>query len=264
MSKNTSEDVAKPADPSSPERKNWSPFSATFIVVLAFLVAQLVGWLVISSYPAARHWSNEKTNNWLQSSVGAQFAFVAISEALTLLILWLYIRRRRVTRRQLGLTKPSWYDPIFSLIAVVVYYVLYLLVVALISIVVSINTGQQQDIGFNNVTGALPLLMTFVSLVILPPLVEEITFRGVLYGGLRSRFSPVIAALITSCLFAAPHLLESNSGDGLLWIAGIDTFVLSMVLCYLRQKTGRLWAGMGVHALKNSVAFISLFIAHLH
>jgi membrane protease YdiL (CAAX protease family) len=181
---------------------------------------------------------------------------------LTIGILWLYAKHR-ITRKQLGLAKPHWIDPLYTIGGVVVYYVAYVAAVAIISIVVTINTSQQQDIGFNHVAGAGALTLTFISLVILPPLVEEITFRGVLYGGLRRRVKPLWAALGTSCLFAVPHLLEGGSG-GLLWIAGIDTFVLSLVLCSLREKTGRLWAGMGVHAIKNSVAFISLFIVHLH
>jgi membrane protease YdiL (CAAX protease family) len=259
----TSTSLARADEPSSTQRWPWSPLSAVLIVAIAFLVAQLVGGVVIASYPSLHHWSSSRANNWLSNSVDAQFFFVLISEALTVFILWLYLRHR-VTRKQLGLTKPSWYDPLFAVISVMVYYLLYIVAVAAITSVVSVNTSQQQDIGFNNVVGTGALILTFISLVILPPLVEEITFRGVLYGGLRRRFNPILAALGTSCLFAAPHLLESGSGQGLLWIAGIDTFVLSLVLCYLREKTGRLWAGMGVHAMKNGVAFISLFIVHLH
>ncbi len=256
-------DTAKTADAPSANKRHWGPLNSTLLVLIAFVLAQLFGYMLISIYPAIRHWGNAMTNDWEQNSISAQFLFVLFSEAVTLLILWLYFRNR-ITLKQIGLTRPSWFDPIYSVIAVIIYYGMYLLAVAGISVVVSVNTSQQQDIGFNNVVGFTPLLMTFVSLVVLPPIVEEITFRGVLFGGLRRKFNPVIAALITSCLFAAPHLLESNSGDGLLWIAGIDTFILSLVLCYLREKTGRLWAGMGVHALKNSVAFISLFIAHIH
>jgi membrane protease YdiL (CAAX protease family) len=263
MSNATSEAVEKSSSSSSAQRWPWGPLSAVLIVIVAFLIAQLLGGLLIAFYPSIRHWGNGQANNWLNSSVEAQFFYVVISESLTILILWLYLRHR-ATLKELGLDKPRWYDPIYSVIAAVVYYIVYLIAVSAISAMVSINTNQQQNVGFNNVAGAGALIMTFISLVILPPIVEEITFRGVLYGGLRRRFNPLWAALATSCLFAVPHLLESDSGQGLLWIAGIDTFVLSLVLCYLRERTGRLWAGMGVHAIKNGVAFISLFIAHLH
>jgi membrane protease YdiL (CAAX protease family) len=262
MSNDTSNPTIKASEPST-KRWPWSPTTAVVIVVVAFLVAQLLGGILVDLYPSIHHWSGAQANNWLTNSIVAQFFFVLISETLTLFILWLYLRNR-VTREQLGLTKPSWYDPLFSVMALVVYYGVYLLAVAAVTVVVTINTNQQQNVGFNNVVGVGALVMTFISLVVLPPIVEEITFRGVLYGGLRRRLNPLWAALGTSCLFAAPHLLESNSGQGLLWIAGIDTFVLSLVLCYLREKTGRLWAGMGVHAMKNGIAFISLFIVHVH
>jgi membrane protease YdiL (CAAX protease family) len=66
------------------------------------------------------------------------------------------------------------------------------------------------------------------------------------------------AALLTSALFAVPHLLEGNGS--LLWIGGMDTFVLSLALCYLREKTGSLWAPVALHMLKNGVAYLALFV----
>ena len=67
--------------------------------------------------------------------------------------------------------------------------------------------------------------------------------------------------LVTSVIFGALHTLTGK--DGLLWIAAIDTFALSLVLCYLREKTGNLYASMGVHAIKNGIAFLALFVLHL-
>jgi membrane protease YdiL (CAAX protease family) len=93
--------------------------------------------------------------------------------------------------------------------------------------------------------------------------VEEILFRGFLYSGLKKSLPKIWAVLLTCTIFAAPHLLEGGS-SGLLWVAGIDTFILSLVLIWLREKTGRLYASMGLHALKNFIAFASLFLLHAH
>lgn len=241
----------------------WGPLGAVLIVVLSFLVAQVVGYIVISIYPEIKHWNSLQANNWISNSTGAQFVYVLISEILTLTILWAFIRKK-ISFAQLGLKKGRLIDLAYVVGGVIAYFVLYILAIGVISLFVHINTGQQQDIGFNNVSGLGATVMTFISLVVLPPIVEEITFRGFLFGALRQRFNFIIGALITSTLFAIPHLLESDSGQGLLWIAGIDTFVLSLVLCYIREKSGRLWASMGVHAIKNGVAFIYLFIVHVH
>ena len=63
-------------------------------------------------------------------------------------------------------------------------------------------------------------------------------------------------------LFAVAHLPEGGS-DGPLYIAAIDTFVLSLFLVGLRERTRGIWAGMVLHASKNFIAFYYLFIRHV-
>src|SRR3989344_1552365 len=99
-------------------------------------------------------------------------------------------------------------------------------------------------------------LLAFVGLVILPPLAEEILIRGYLYSGLRRSLAFAPAALFTSLLFGLAHL-ELGAAAAPLWIAAINTFVLSLVLVYLREKAGSLWPPIMVHSLNNLVAFIS-------
>ena len=89
-------------------------------------------------------------------------------------------------------------------------------------------------------------------------------FRGFLYSGLKKSLPKAWAVFLTCLLFAIPHLLE-GVGGGPLWSAGLDVFVLSLTLIWLREKTGRIYAGMGLHALKNFIAFIELYpIIHFH
>lgn len=93
----------------------------------------------------------------------------------------------------------------------------------------------------------------------LPPLVEELLMRGFLYKGLKNGLRRAWAVLITSALFAIAHL-QFGSGSALLWAAAIDTFVLSLVLIYLVEKSRSLWPAIGVHAMKNGFAFLFLFV----
>ncbi|HVX57224.1 MAG TPA: CPBP family intramembrane glutamic endopeptidase, partial [Candidatus Saccharimonadales bacterium] len=115
----------------------------------------------------------------------------------------------------------------------------------------------------NDVQGALPMTLTFISLVVLPPLAEEIMVRGFLYSSLKKALPTIWAVLITSGLFAAAHLPEGGA-SGPLYIGAIDTFVLSLVLIYLREQTGNLWASITLHACKNGFAFVTLFVLHVH
>jgi membrane protease YdiL (CAAX protease family) len=141
------------------------------------------------------------------------------------------------------------------------YFIIYALLVFNImsQLFPQIDTDQKQELGFSTSLAGPELIFVFFSLVILPPLVEELLVRGFLYTGLRSKLPVIYAAVITSIVFAAAHL-QWGSGNALLWTAAADTFVLSMVLIWLRQKTGSLWPGIGAHFIKNGIAFLALFI----
>lgn len=79
--------------------------------------------------------------------------------------------------------------------------------------------------------------------VILAPLAEEWIFRGVLYRGFSSRWSPWRAALLSSVLFALMHAYSLP--------ATIDTAIAGILFCGLYQRTGTLWTPMIAHAASN-------------
>jgi len=242
----------------------WNPWLAVIFVLAVYYLSQLFGDLVVSIYPWLKHWSASQANSWLDNSVGAQFVYVLLAEAFTIGAIYLFLRKYRLNFRIIGLKRPRWRDLGYGLLAAPVYYVLYLLTVGVVShFVPSLNVNQQQDIGFTNVHGAAQLILTFISLVVLPPLTEEIMVRGFLYGSLKKALPRVGAVIVTSALFASAHLPEGGSA-GPLYIAALDTFVLSLVLIYLREKTNSLWASISLHALKNGVAFVALFILNVH
>lgn len=242
---------------------SWGPFAAIVWTLLIYIVPQVIGGLVISIYPALKHWDPIRANDWMTNAVSAQFFYGLLAESMSIAIVWLLLKHYKTIWREIGLMLPRAKDALYAIGGFGIYFVAYIvLVVIATSLIPSFNANQQQDVGFQHTSGIVGPLMAFVSLVILPPLAEEIIFRGFLFRGLRRRFDFRVAAIITSLLFALPHLIEGVGG--LLWIGGLDTFVLSIVLCYLRETTGRLTAGMGVHALKNMLAFAMLFIFHVH
>ena len=248
--------TGRPALPRAP----WNPWlGVTFIVVL-YYVGQLLAGVMVSVYPLMKHWSSGQASSWLENSVYAQFVFIVLAEGLLLGGLYLFLKRYRASFKTIGLTRPKWSDPLYGLLAAPAYYFVYVIVVALASHFVSgLNIDQQQQIGFNDVHGAVPLVLAFISLVVLPPLAEEIMVRGFLYSSLKKAMKIIPAAILTSLIFAAAHLPEGGSA-GPLYIAAIDTFILSLFLIYLREKTGSLWASITLHATKNFIAFLALFV----
>lgn len=257
MTKNKISDTVKPAF--SPP---WRPITAIFVVILIYLGSSIIGELIVSAYPLLKRYDQAQANAWISNTL-TQFAYVVIVEALTVWLLYLFIHRYKVTLKSLGLKMPRLRDAGIALIAIPVYVVGYAVLLSIAThLFPSINVNQEQQLGFNTSQGGIYLALTFVSLVILPPLVEEILVRGFLFTSLLKRFKVWIAVILTSAIFAAAHL-QFGSGAPLLWVAAIDTFMLSLVLCYLRYKTGSLWPGIFLHSMKNLIAFVSLFVLHL-
>lgn len=256
----------QPDSPLKPKTSNlsvvWNPWLAVLFVVVTYYASQLLGGLAVSIYPALQHWSNTQTTDWLNNSVLAQFFYIVIAETLSVGSLWLFLRKNKISLSQIGLRRPKWSDAGWGIAVFPIYLVTYLGLQALIAAFVpAINVDQPQQLGFSDVHGFGPLAVTFISLVILPPIAEEIIVRGYLFSSLKRHLPKVGAALLTSVIFASAHL-QAGSGAPLLWIAGIDTFVLSLFLLYLREMTGGLYANMTLHALKNLLAFAALFIWH--
>ena len=176
-------------------------------------------------------------------------------------LLWgayrLYSSRDRINVRQiLGLVQPkSWRDSWFVLPAFVAYFLCSWLVMIAVGLMFpEAPLDQAQDLGMSQPVTTEQFILTFITLVVLPPIFEELFFRGAIFGSLMRSFSPMAAALITSAAFGMAH------GQLNLFL---DTFVLSLFLCYLRYRSGAIWLSMTLHAMKNGLAFVLLYVVQV-
>lgn len=228
-----------------------SPWRVIFNVIAIFIVSQLVAIILVELLLQALG----KPRNFLDNSPGFQFMYVFLAEGLAVGMVLAILRSRRLNLFAIGLgRKPKINDLMRGLVGFGVFYALLIVASIILSIIFPDFNKGTQDVGFNNLHGAFGVLVAAVALIILPPLGEEILVRGYLFSGLRSRMKLLPALLITSLLFGAAHL-QSGTTASLLWAAGVNTFILSAVLVYLREKTGALYAGMLVHMLNNAIAF---------
>lgn len=248
--------------PQKPANVPWNAWLGLTSAISIFFVAQL-----FASIPAGILYElgggSAVATDTLSSNISYQFLFILVIETLIVGALVLFLKFYKTRLASIGLRRPKWSDLVHGLAAVPFYFVLYLITVSTVTALVpGLDVNQPQEIGFNNPKGVLQLGMTFVSLVVLPPLAEEILFRGFIYSSLKKGLPIAGAVIVTSGLFAIAHL-PAGGAAGPLYIAAIDTFVLSLVLIYLREKTGGLWSSMTLHAIKNGVAFMALFVMHI-
>lgn len=237
----------------------WGPQAAIVVTVLAFILSQVLAGILFALMFVLLGWNMDYIRHWTGSPFG-QCVMMAVSAGFSLGVVAWFLHMRRSSLKMLGFSrKPQWRDAALTALGFLAYFGLLILATIIAGQIFGVDIRKEQELGFESVkAGGDGLVWVFLSLVVLPPFVEEILFRGFLYGGLRTKLSFSWTVVITSALFALPHLFATS--NGFLWIAAIDTFMLSIVLCYVREKTGALWACIGIHAIKNSLAFLFVFV----
>lgn len=244
----------------NPKKPKYGPVAAILVTAGAFFASQVIVGAVIGLLPKITGWNSEKIAELFNANVLVQFLMILAIEVVLLFLLWLFIRSRKISFRSIGLARPEARDVGYAILGYIAYLAIFITVSQIAKAVLpGLDFKQEQEIGFSQSTTGVSLIIVFASLVILPPIAEEITFRGFLYTGLRNKLPKITAAIITSVLFALGHL-QLGSGNAPLWAAALDTFVLSMILVYLRDKTKSLWSPIYVHMIKNCLAFLVLFV----
>jgi uncharacterized protein len=102
-----------------------------------------------------------------------------------------------------------------------------------------------RDLGLD--AGVLAAIPVVVLIAVVAPIAEELFFRGMLFGGLRSRLSTYPAAAISALVFGGLH-----ATTGVTAVPPLIAF--GFVLALLYERTGSLVPGMIAHALNNALA----------
>ncbi len=93
---------------------------------------------------------------------------------------------------------------------------------------------------------------TFLSVVIVAPVIEEIIFRGIILDGLLKRYSPQKSIIISSLLFGIVHLNPWQ-------FAG--AFLIGIFIGWVYYKTGKLTLAILIHFVNNLIGFIPVYFA---
>ncbi len=225
----------------------WRRFGAVVAVLAAGTLAHLVGGVL-----AGQLLKGISPLLPILGNTEQQFISYLVSQACIILLLLCFVQLFKVKWQALGLGKiKNWtlilLVPLLYIICVIVSH---LLVQGVSEVFPLFDPRQMQDVGLKP-TSQYELVMSGVFLALVVPFVEEFIFRGYLFGLLRRQLPFWLTTLLVSVIFAALH------GQ---WNVAIDVFVLSIVLCFLREKTGSIWAGVLLHALKNFVAFLLIYV----
>lgn len=96
----------------------------------------------------------------------------------------------------------------------------------------------------------LELILSVVLLTVIPAVLEEVLFRGLIMQGLRC-FGDGIALVASSVLFALAHFNLMQ---------GANALIMGLIIGYFVLRTGSVWIGVILHFVVNILSFFETFL----
>lgn len=212
----------------------WLPFAALLVaygitIVLTVILAGIAG---------------VRAGQDLPSAITLAGTFIQDVLLVTVAVLLARSAGLRVSPGAFGLRRVS---PWMLGLAVLTFVVFYGLLVGWSQLLdPTAQDDAAEQLGARDSTAALIAVAILVTVV--APIVEEIFFRGVMFGALGRALGWLPGALITGAVFGLIHA----GGTDAIFIVPLGMF--GFVLCVLYRRTASLLPGMGVHALNNALA----------
>lgn len=97
--------------------------------------------------------------------------------------------------------------------------------------------------------------MTLLIVIFLAPFVEEVLFRGLVFGNLKGK-SRTVAYLVSCLLFALLHVWQFAvvRQDMTYFLLMLQYLVPGLVLAWVYDHTGTLWTAIGLHVATNALS----------
>ena len=175
-----------------------------------------------------------------------------ISNILALAIIWLFFKiRKKKLSGEIQLNKC----PVKSVLATGLFGIGFGVVLnALISIIPFSESMQNSFTDSYSALSAGNAVISFISVAILAPIVEEVFFRGLIYTRLKSGMNKIAAAVISSLLFGVMH------GE-IIWM--LIGFMSGLALVWIFEKTRSLLGCITVHIANNTLSQLTAGIEEI-
>lgn len=161
-----------------------------------------------------------------------------ISEGIILVIAIIYMAVNRIDpMKDISYKRIGFVDGILSLAA---GYCMIPMVLFLNSITMLFSTNYLEEGTTTLLT--YPFFMQVILLAVIPPLVEELVFRGIFFGSYR-KAGMSGAAIMSGLIFGCFHLNINQ---------GLYAFAIGIVFAYMVEATGSLWSSVIAHFAINT------------
>jgi membrane protease YdiL (CAAX protease family) len=226
--------------------KYYNPFWVIIFVLLTFeisslpplyLLDSLGDWVYQNPIMVSMTYIGEVEMYPIRDNLAGLFAMPMV----IFFILW-RMKKKKIPLSELGsleIQRKPLYLSIFLLAAFLIFEELYFYLL-----------GIEMPESFIEFMLAEPILLGFISVVVVAPIIEEFLFRGFLYSQLRrSALKDWGAIAVSSLVWTAIHFQYEI---GILFFL----FLFGLFLGYLRLKYNSLLIPIALHAINNLLSFL--------
>jgi membrane protease YdiL (CAAX protease family) len=240
----------------SPNNPPWGVWAAVGVWVASVFFILLIPSLFVLPYIAAMNQTfadSEQLIEFLKSdpvSVSLQLIGVVPAHLLTLTLAWLVVTRARrfSFTEMLGWKKGGfrWWH----------YAIILVGFVLLASAVTQYFPEQENDLLRMLASSRAAVYIISVVATITAPIVEEVTYRGILYSAFQRKFGIPAAFIFVTFLFAVVHVPQYLPSYSTIFLLAL----LSLTLTAIRVKTNNLLPCIILHMLFNGMQSVSLIL----
>lgn len=229
----------------------WKSWEAVLVFVLSWIGVPL---LVLSAFRFAAPY-DANINQFVQgiraNDIVASFQLTVLDAIAGMGLIWLVLRKYNVGWDAVGLRKFNAVKAslLVGAMFVIFFFIAWIALMATKLLVPGFNPDQAQVNEFTRAVTGNAKLISFFALVVIPPIIEEILFRGFMFPAFSGRVGVLFGALFSSLLFGFAHL-QAN--------VGVYTVVLGLLLCVMYKRTNSIIPGMVLHMINNYVAFAAI------
>ncbi len=235
-----------------PDRVPWGFWDVVVAALPLILSFALV--VVIHFFPSSTGTPAAQTPTSTKILVANSVVGFVIYGVILLLIWLVTVHKYHIGWSALGVRRPPrWY---FALVLPILLG-MYVGATIVSAVVVKLfyggkaNNPQVKDLTGGGGFSWTSLILALITASIVAPVIEELLFRGMLYGWLRTRWSAVGGVILSAAIFSGAHAIP-------LVLASI--FVVGLTLAIVYEKTKSTLATMALHSLFNTIGVIAVFI----
>lgn len=172
------------------------------------------------------------------------FVLLIIQQLILLSPIGYFLFIKQISLAELGFKK---FKPLKAFLHIILSFVFFFTIMGLIAYISNIYNFQIPGIGeqqsYDKIFKGLNIFSIIIIAGIIAPVIEEITFRGLLFQ--QVKFSNSIKILITAALFSTIHLQFE---------VFLPLFLLGLILGYLRISQDSIYPPIIFHVFNNLLA----------